>query len=144
MNCKETELTSDLESPGFNLALTVEFSVRKANRFPWLSWGGGPQDVLLCYIRVISFGSHSGPELPGLFQNSSRAKNSKCLNLQYENLFLIVLLCGVWLCIDLRKVYVIHFNHNFSFLLFVSENASKKELWRENKDYQDSGECQKK
>lgn len=35
-------------------------------------------------------------------------------------------------------------NHNFSFLLFVSENASKKELWRENKDYQDSGECAKK
>ncbi len=82
------------------------------------------------------------------FQGSSRTalgqKNSKCLYLQYESVFLIMLLCGVWLCIDLRKVYVIHSNHNFSFLLFVSENASKKELWRENKDYQDSGECAKK
>lgn len=145
MNCKETELTSDLESPGFNLALTAEFWVRKANRFPWLSRGGGPQDVLLCYIKellvLVATVAHS-------FQGSSRTaqgqKSSKRLYLQYEDLFLLVLLCGIWLCIVLRKVDVIPFNHNFSFLLFVSENASKKELWRENKDYQDSGECVKK
>lgn len=86
------------------------------------------------------------------FQGSSKTaqgqKSSKCLYWQYGNLLpQCVLLCGVWLCIDnmwgLWKVYVIPFNHIFSFLLFSSENASKKELWRENEDYQDSGECVK-